>query len=108
MIDYETYTYQTPEKDRRRMSEPRALPEFAEEAASIITDYTRRYKPQILPIAANEGLIRDLLAYERMTKRKLRPEARDYWVKVYLLLIDRDFEYEKELMEAESVSVETH
>lgn len=99
MINYKTYIYQTPMKDRITMSEPKALPEFAEEAAQIITDYVRRHKPQILPVAANEGLIRDLLAYERMTKRKLHPEARDYWIKVYLLLIDRDFEYEKELME---------
>lgn len=81
------------------MSQPKCLPEFAEEAAKIITEYVRKYKPQILPVGFHEGLIRDLLSYERMTKKKLHPEARDYWIKVYLILRHRDFEYEKELME---------
>ena len=99
MIDYSTYVYQTPEKDRELMSQPGRLPEFAEEAAKIITEYVRKYKPPILPVRFHEGLIRDLLSYERMTKKKLHTEARDYWIKVYLILRHRDFEYEKELME---------
>ena len=99
MVNYESYIYRTPEEDRELMLQPKCLPEFAEEAAEIITTYVRKYKPSILPCGFHEGLIRDLLSYERMTKKKLKPEARDYWIKVYMLIMDRDFEYEETLLE---------
>ena len=105
-MDYESYIYRTPEEDRELMAQPRCLPEFAEEAAEIITTYVRKYKPPILPCGFHEGLIRDLLSYERMTKKKLKPEARDYWIKVYLILQHRDFEYEETLLEPSQRSVQ--
>ncbi|MEM6339356.1 MAG: hypothetical protein AAF673_05490 [Pseudomonadota bacterium] len=98
-MNYDDYSYQTPEELWKSMQEPGTCPEFAEEAAKIITLYARRYKPIAVPDTLTELRIRDLLSYEDMTKRKLKPEARDYWIKVYMLIIDRDIEYEETLLE---------
>lgn len=96
---YENYVYEIPKELKDSMNRKEALPEFADEAAKIITEYVRKYKPEDIPNTLTECRIRDLLSYERLRKQKLKPEARDYWIKVYMLLIDRDFEYEKELMD---------
>ncbi|MEM1282264.1 MAG: hypothetical protein AAF741_06135 [Bacteroidota bacterium] len=100
MID-DDYVYTSPKRDLDILNQPNAYPEYGEEAAQIITEYARKYKPGPggIPDSLTELRIRDLLGYEHMIKRKLKPEARDYWIKVYMLLIDRDFEYEETLLE---------
>lgn len=97
-MDYNLYTYETPAYAKESMSEAGACPEFAEEAARIITQYVRKYKPKYLPNSLSECHIRNLLSYESMLKRKLEPATRDYWIKVYLMIIEQDEEYEQNVL----------
>lgn len=98
MID-DDYIYKLDERFKESMGLDDTYPEFAEEAARIITEYARKYKPIAVPDMMTELRIRGFLAYEHMLKRKFPPEHRDYWIKVYMLMVDRDYEYEDSIAE---------
>ena len=105
MID-KNYVYEIPEELKESMMRPGALPELGKESAKIITQYARKYRPIAIPDILTDCRIRDLLSYERMTKKRLGEEERDYWIKVYMLLIDRDLELEESFLEPSQRSVQ--
>ncbi len=105
-MDYSTYIYRTPAYAKESMNKPGACPEFAQEAAKIITRYVRKYKPSILPCSLSECYIRDLLSYEDMLKRKLEPAVRDYWIKVYLLIREQDDDYERDVLKLDDYTLQ--
>lgn len=105
-MDYSNYVYRTSAYARESMNKPEACPEFAGEAAIIITRYVRKYKPSILPCSLAECYIRDLLSYEDMLKHKLKPAVRDYWIKVYLLIREQDPDYERDVLKLDDYTLQ--
>lgn len=97
-MSLKNYVYKTPDYAKESMSEPQTLPEFAEEAAKIITWYVRKYSPKLEPTAIEELHIRDLLAGEKLHNSKIEPKTRDYMIKVFLFIIDRDEDYEQNVL----------